>query len=611
MLKTGLTDGKAALLSALAVFVGYLFFLPPVPYWLDAPEFMAAAWNLGQPHPPGHPVMTLLLKAFLLVPLGDAAFKANLFSAFFAAVSAGFLGLLSAHSVRALNGSTGRGILSIIACCTAAFGFGVSGSMVIQALSVEVYTFNSALVFGAVLLAVRHPSDWRVGALLGVALALGAANHHLLTVLAVPALFIAFFRNGALATAGLLVSVASFVIVTIGCYAMLWARDLAGAWPAWAETSSLGGLAWFASASLFAESVGGFDTPGSGMARNTLKALAMLADNLSPAGVAMALGGLYLLVRGRAVRLALVLLALVSFTLLSKVAMGILDPENPDDHGYFLVALGGVVVLGVTFGATLLRAASATTGLTAHLLRGTGVLFLVAMTTLPLTSGLPVARERAGFDDTRAIGRFVMEEQPAGGVVFLSHYPMLFLTQHLQWVEGCRPDLTVVQESLNRKARGGTRYAGFMARMDPDLQGVVDRFLGNGTLDWREIMGLSRKRAVRLEASPAWAGLVPVPTFSGWTLSAGDDNGPPKGDDETIHLARAWLERVRALVPAWPELETETRRVLMRNLASTASHLLAGGLPESAMVLVSAALELNPGDGILLKMADRGRTPRP
>lgn len=597
-----INTAQAALMSAMGVFAAYLVFLPSVPYWLDAPEFISAAWNLGQPHPPGHPVVLILLKFFLLFPLGDAAFRANLFSAVFAALSSGLLGLLAAEVVRALDG---KDSLGRIACVAAALGFGFSGSLVLQALSVEVYTFNAAIVLGAILLAVRYPSDWRAGALLGVLLALGAANHHLLTFLALPALTIAFVRPGGLARAGLMGSLITFGVVTLGCYALLWVRDLAGAWPAWADTSTPGGLAWFASARIFAGSVGGFEEPGSGMAVNALKAVSMLARNLTPVGAILSLGGLYLLIRSGAGRLALVLATLMAFTLLSKVAMGILDPDNPDDHGYFLVALGVAVVLGVAFGVTLVRIGLGADGPLARLLRGGGWATLTSMALLPLIAGLPVALEREHLRDPGKLGRVFLDEQPPRSVLFLSHYPVLFQSLHLQWVEGSRPDVTVVQESLYRKARGGKRYARGMAKLDPDLRGVVDRFLLDGTLDWQEVMGLDRIRPVHFEPSPAWEGLAPAPVFSGWTLELDQSSEAPRMDGESTEQACAHVDRLKEMLTDWPELEIETRRVVMRNLASSASYLISQGSIGAARMLVSAALELNPGDRILLEMARR------
>ena len=57
------------------------------PYWLDSPEFTAAAQTLGLPHPPGHPLYVLATKGFTLLPFGGIAFRVALASAFFGAAA--------------------------------------------------------------------------------------------------------------------------------------------------------------------------------------------------------------------------------------------------------------------------------------------------------------------------------------------------------------------------------------------------------------------------------------------------------------------------------------------------------------------------------------------
>ena len=47
------------------------------PYWLDSPEFTAAAQTLGMPHPPGNPLYVMLTKPFTLIPLGGVAFRVS------------------------------------------------------------------------------------------------------------------------------------------------------------------------------------------------------------------------------------------------------------------------------------------------------------------------------------------------------------------------------------------------------------------------------------------------------------------------------------------------------------------------------------------------------
>ncbi len=60
----------------------YAINLHPALPWGDGPELITASVVLGVPHPPGYPLYVLLGHLAYLVPLGNAAFRLNLLSAF-------------------------------------------------------------------------------------------------------------------------------------------------------------------------------------------------------------------------------------------------------------------------------------------------------------------------------------------------------------------------------------------------------------------------------------------------------------------------------------------------------------------------------------------------
>jgi hypothetical protein len=77
--------GIATTLFALGL---YLMTIAPTLSWgwrdigVDGGDLLAAAYNLGVPHPSGYPTFMLLLKGFgTLFPFGDFAFRGNLLSA--------------------------------------------------------------------------------------------------------------------------------------------------------------------------------------------------------------------------------------------------------------------------------------------------------------------------------------------------------------------------------------------------------------------------------------------------------------------------------------------------------------------------------------------------
>lgn len=75
-------DRLLAVIVFLVSFTAYLLTLAPTIYIEDAAEFSASVPTLGIAHPSGFPLYMLLGKLFtLLVPIGEMAFRVNLFSA--------------------------------------------------------------------------------------------------------------------------------------------------------------------------------------------------------------------------------------------------------------------------------------------------------------------------------------------------------------------------------------------------------------------------------------------------------------------------------------------------------------------------------------------------
>jgi Protein of unknown function (DUF2723) len=81
----------AAGLASLAVFVLYLITLAPSTAMWDASEYIAAAYVLGLPHPPGNPFFILIGNVFAHLPIPgvSVAVKLNMLAALSSAVAAG------------------------------------------------------------------------------------------------------------------------------------------------------------------------------------------------------------------------------------------------------------------------------------------------------------------------------------------------------------------------------------------------------------------------------------------------------------------------------------------------------------------------------------------
>jgi tetratricopeptide (TPR) repeat protein len=115
---------------------GYCATLCPTVFVEGSGENIVCVWALGVPHPPGFPLYCLLGKAFVgLVPLGEPAFRANLFSAVMGAAAATGLFIFSA--------SAGLGRMPAAA---AALTFAFSATFWRQATIAEVYTLSTLLL---------------------------------------------------------------------------------------------------------------------------------------------------------------------------------------------------------------------------------------------------------------------------------------------------------------------------------------------------------------------------------------------------------------------------------------------------------------------------------
>jgi hypothetical protein len=128
-------DGFIALGLGLLSFALYARTLVPELLPGDGGEFQTLAYTLGHAHTTGYEVYTVLARLFtLLVPLGDIAYRVNLFSAFCASLTIAFVYL----SAKVLSHSRLAGAIS-------AFLLAIATTFWSQAIIAEVYTPGSAV----------------------------------------------------------------------------------------------------------------------------------------------------------------------------------------------------------------------------------------------------------------------------------------------------------------------------------------------------------------------------------------------------------------------------------------------------------------------------------
>ncbi|MGE5263154.1 MAG: DUF2723 domain-containing protein, partial [Acidobacteriota bacterium] len=169
-----------------ASFALYLRTMPPTVLDGDSGEYQYMAYILGVPHSTGYPLYILLGKLFTLIPAGDVAYRINLFSVVFAALSAPLI----FWTARRLMPRTPAFLATLI--------FAVTPSMWGSAIQAKTYALHLFLGVLTVLLALRWHQDGNRREFYWFALVCGLdlTNHIIIRFIA-PALLLLLWLNRA------------------------------------------------------------------------------------------------------------------------------------------------------------------------------------------------------------------------------------------------------------------------------------------------------------------------------------------------------------------------------------------------------------------------------
>jgi len=140
----------AAILFGLSLWV-YVRTLCPTVGPFDSGELISAAYVLGIPHPPGYPLYVLLGKLFTFLPFGSIAYRVNLMSAFFGAVTVMMVFLIvyklqSLHLGKSMNQEPKAKLRALLSPIVAALMLVFSPLLWRQAVIAEVFTLNAFFV---------------------------------------------------------------------------------------------------------------------------------------------------------------------------------------------------------------------------------------------------------------------------------------------------------------------------------------------------------------------------------------------------------------------------------------------------------------------------------
>ena len=482
-----------SLLLGLTVLLGYVFCAGPTFYWLDSSELTAAAWQLGNAHPPGHPLASLLARLVCLLPVGTIAFRVTLASALAAAGATTLTAVLCGQVLGRLQEETprpGPTWLVPAAVSVAALSVGLSYSLWFQAVRTEVYALNLLLLLAGACAVLRWDDTGDRRWLLTAALICGLAlcNHHFLVILAIPgmAVFMAA-RRPRPRWRRLAVGVVLAGTVGLSTLAYLPLRARAAPEVNWGSPSTLERFYWVVSAKAFQKAV--HKAAKETLSHRTGGAMFAVVDGLGPVAAVMALGGLYFLWRRRqSRRVGLLLTLLVAGNLLSPLTVGF-DPLNADAHGYLAVAVAFLAPGLAVFVVVLASAASARVKVAPALicLLAAGVTGYQGATTLSRAD----LRSHWAAEET---GRQVLD-QPHGALLFTSYFETVFNAWALRAVADHRPDVGL----LHRGFIGMPGYAEDQQRMMPVLGSMVTRWRRGGRLVLKDLDLLARKAPIRVE----------------------------------------------------------------------------------------------------------------
>jgi hypothetical protein len=438
----------------------YIKTLCPTVYWWDSGEFIANISILGIPHRPGFPVYMLLGKVFSWLPLGSFAFRINLLSALFASLSLGVFFKIFVRLTNLLSPQKdGRESTVWLSSILFVLILGFTYSFWIQAVRAEVYSLNvlffSLLLFLTVVYLQKRESKHLY--LFFFVFGLGLGNHHLSLLSTLPALLFLIFFTSRMKVAESPSSVSfqsslvdnlrrlplyfAFSLLGLSIYLYLPVRSLSHPLLAWGETNSISSSA------------------GSVFALDTLKHLnfdflsnslttfsqifGLLFDQLTLPCFALSLVGFFLLYRYSRKTLIFLLLLVLSNCAVVVFMTTDFIATNPDLHGYLLFSVfaftfsGGLAIFFVMNG---IRHSS-------FAVRHIVILSFGLFSIYPLfqhfsESDLSSNRIAATY------GKSVISDLDSNAVLFADNVNLNFILRELQYGEGIRTDVTVIDRGL-------------------------------------------------------------------------------------------------------------------------------------------------------------------
>lgn len=516
------TDALIAIVLALVSGALYAATCAPSVLFGDGGEFQFVPYILGIAHPTGYPLYVLLGWAWShLLPLGDVAYRMNLFSAFGAALAVGCTFPLARRVLR-LAAPDLPPAAARLAAAAAGLTFAVGATFWSQAVIAEVYALNALFVVLTLLLWLRFAELLQQrgrGLVLAVVYGLSLAHHRTMLLL-LPGLALHAWvvwrgggmrlprrRDALVMLAGVVLPLALYLYLPLRAphvpYATL---PLSDHQSLVLYDNSLRGLIDHITAAVFTGNLQ-LSPDRAGSATAWLDRLAMAGDLLRGqvglVGIALALLGLARLATGRAWAVLALTVPGYLAGVLFNLTYAIGDVAVLFIPSYLFVSLwvgAGLAALAEVAAWAgrrfYIRApVPAYAGMTARLATGIAAFGLL----LPVTLGVahrPLVDQSANRDAAAMWLPILARPLPVGAVLVTNDRDEMMPLWYYQYVEGRRTDVAGLFPGIVT----GAAFA--------DLGGVVDAALESGRPAFliKPMPGLAVK--ARLEETPDLAPLV-------------------------------------------------------------------------------------------------------
>lgn len=604
-----------AVLAGIVPFVLYVFTAGGESYWLDSPEFVAAAVDLDIPHPPGHPLASLWAKLFTLLPVGPLPFRVALSQAVATGLALSCVQRAMARSLAFLGLSRPAAQRSSVGAAwllAGSFGFWF------QSVRPEVYALAALLVCFALerlsVLVTRtesEPHDARPFYAATLAIGLGLANHHFIAILALPAFVWPFVRLTRIDAARgrsarpLLWGLATGLL-GLCTYAYLPLRAMRLPPMDFGHPVTPSTLYWVVSAQVYAKKIGAEAIQPLGERFFDLSVI--LVENLRvPTLLAMLLGS-YLLVRARRTWPLAVLW--LSTAVVSLAGRAYLNPvrANPDVLGYMMPGFAAAAALALCgLGCICTQLGAQWPKFQRPLERGLTVACLSAGVWALAQGYAPASLARFHAPDLFDEVRY--RALPERSVVVLLTPQTVFRHFGAEAVEHLRPDVLMVPVPFLDYGAAGE----VLAQKQPILAELIRSFSATQRLSHTALETLRQtKRPVLIEPDASFTHeLFPylLPNGLYYELHA-----EPPGLEECARAAAAREALFRFLYSAIGDeiFELETRRQLLWIHYNDALYFAHRGMLAAARTAIARGLHLEPETRELSRLEevlDRTRGP--